>query len=353
MLGGISPLGGVAGKKIKNVVSQGIRKAITNQSVINALDTVAGLVTNMAGEGIEEYLQEILDPVFRNITLGENNDFKPITPEAIEAGIIGALIGGIFDAPQIGSALNSTQNENYNIRNAVNDLKTYMYQPLSTVLTQHGLNQNTAELQAKTIAKIISGERVGSSEIASLIHDGGEAARNVIMQQTGTDIGTTVDGAAAAIRSLRKDKYASQSTGVRTAEYNGSQIEIEGVSKNTKNGLKVDIKAADGSTETVNAALLTFSDENTKMLYDIAENYDGKMDVHTYASTFYHAYKAGFYGTETQSRKLHRIIQTSPQEPFSRLISRGRMTRRSPRSKEQKLTRSTRRASSTGNPEGR
>lgn len=45
----------------------------------------------VVGEFTEEYLQEILEPVFRNICFDENNEFKFFTVDAAYAGLIGAL----------------------------------------------------------------------------------------------------------------------------------------------------------------------------------------------------------------------------------------------------------------------
>lgn len=79
---------------------------ITGKSVEAAIKNIekAGLrmlaegTIDMAGEFTEEYLQEILDPVFRNITLDENNEFKPFTADALYAGMLGALSAATVNA---------------------------------------------------------------------------------------------------------------------------------------------------------------------------------------------------------------------------------------------------------------
>lgn len=90
LLGGISKLGGAATK--------GIGKA-----AISKIDSVLGKIAvnfaiDMSGEFTEEYLQEILNPVFRNICLDENNEFKVFTEDALFSGIVGALSAGILSA---------------------------------------------------------------------------------------------------------------------------------------------------------------------------------------------------------------------------------------------------------------
>lgn len=56
------------------------------------------------GEGFEEYLQEILNPVVRNLTLGEDNEFQLFTEEALYNGMLGAITGGLFSAADAGAS---------------------------------------------------------------------------------------------------------------------------------------------------------------------------------------------------------------------------------------------------------
>lgn len=91
LLGGISALGGrVSGSVISKTV----------QNINNALLRAgAELGLNMLSEGGEEYLQEVLNPVFRNIALDENNPVELVSEEAIYSGIMGALSAGLFEGP--------------------------------------------------------------------------------------------------------------------------------------------------------------------------------------------------------------------------------------------------------------
>lgn len=91
LLGGISALGGrVSGSVISKTV----------QNIDNALLRAgAELGLNMLSEGSEEYLQEVLTPVFRNIALDENNPVELVSEDAIYAGILGALSAGVLEGP--------------------------------------------------------------------------------------------------------------------------------------------------------------------------------------------------------------------------------------------------------------
>ncbi len=91
LLGGISKLGG---KLTGNIAQKAVGK-IDNVLLRVAADT--GI--HMAGEGAEEYLQEILTPVFREIAFDEKNELKLFTEEALYSGILGALSAGLMEGP--------------------------------------------------------------------------------------------------------------------------------------------------------------------------------------------------------------------------------------------------------------
>ena len=89
VLGGISSFGGKLSGVTKNYLKNKVKSA-AGKAII---DTGLGAL----GEGTEEYLQEILDPVVRNLTLGEDNAVKFCTNEALYSGLIGALTGGMME----------------------------------------------------------------------------------------------------------------------------------------------------------------------------------------------------------------------------------------------------------------
>lgn len=93
LLGGMSKLGG-------KLTGGAAAKAI--QNIDHALLRIATSGTiKMAGEGAEEYLQEILDPIYRNLLLGENNQIDLTDPNAVYSFMLGALTAGVMDMPQI------------------------------------------------------------------------------------------------------------------------------------------------------------------------------------------------------------------------------------------------------------
>ncbi|MBQ5666629.1 MAG: hypothetical protein IIV40_00480, partial [Oscillospiraceae bacterium] len=101
LLSGIGALGGKLTKKFvgKLVDVDGVLKRIAKTVPIK-----------MGAEGLEEYLQEILDPFFRNAVLDENNEINLLSPEALYSFILGALSsGGYIAAETIGANYEAKQ----------------------------------------------------------------------------------------------------------------------------------------------------------------------------------------------------------------------------------------------------
>lgn len=89
LLGGIGSLGG----KLTGRAAQA-----TIQNIDNALlRTAVDLGVNMAGEGAEEYLQTILEPVYRNLIFDENNEVKLVSEDAAYSFLLGALSAGLME----------------------------------------------------------------------------------------------------------------------------------------------------------------------------------------------------------------------------------------------------------------
>lgn len=97
LLGGIGKLGG---GKLTTEAVVGIANNMDNAFARVALK----LGANAAGEFTEEYLQEVLNPFFKNLTLGTSEDIKLFSTEALYSGILGALSAGVLEG---GSTISS------------------------------------------------------------------------------------------------------------------------------------------------------------------------------------------------------------------------------------------------------
>lgn len=145
VLGGIGKLGGAATNHIveasvKNIEA-GLRRA--------ALE----IPIKMAGEGLEEGLQEVLEPVFRNLCYDENNEVRLVSEDVAYSAILGALSAMLFEAPGTISKNIKERRGNTALSQAgkVNQLQTGTSVPPveNTAFTNPG-NGNMIETEGRT-----------------------------------------------------------------------------------------------------------------------------------------------------------------------------------------------------------
>lgn len=91
ILGGIPGISG-ASSKLANA-AKNLKKPALRALAVYGIDAV--------GEATEEYLQEILDPMFRNVIFNEDNEIKIYTDEAAYSAMLGALTAVILNSPQL------------------------------------------------------------------------------------------------------------------------------------------------------------------------------------------------------------------------------------------------------------
>ena len=102
LLGGISNLGGKVASKLGKQATSYLNK-LSNAGARAVLQTGSKLLTSMGSEATEEYLQSVLDPLVRNIILGEDNDFWAgfTSEDALYSALLGALSAGLLEGPGI------------------------------------------------------------------------------------------------------------------------------------------------------------------------------------------------------------------------------------------------------------
>lgn len=119
VMGGIGKLGGFATKGATQKIIGSLDNALAKGAIKFGdafVDVAKNTITyggKMISEGLEEYLQEVLDPFYKNIAFNEKNEVKLYTPEALYSGVLGALSAGILDVVPS------------SIRDTVNTAKTY------------------------------------------------------------------------------------------------------------------------------------------------------------------------------------------------------------------------------------
>lgn len=156
LMTGIAKIGGSKGLAAK--LSGLAKKAAANPAAAKGLSVLG----NMTSEAAEEYVQANLDPVLRNITLGEHNEIDPTSQDKIDAAIMGALMSLGMNAPA----------ETVNISQTTNMGKAYNSPDVMQALVQQGLASGAdtaANRQAQRLAgKLDAGKAVSNFEAGAL-----------------------------------------------------------------------------------------------------------------------------------------------------------------------------------------
>lgn len=237
ILGGISNLGGnLAGNMIARYVG----------SVDTALKAVAVKIGgSVLSEFTEEYLQEILTPVFKNLTLLTDEEVKLFSPEAFYSGILGAMTGAVMEGPgavtgavktgrqgqqlmdagiaakrlqQIGHLQSADSvayrlagrvNENsgaYAIGRLFNELDAEITQSnmadITAALVRRGMDQETAQKNAEVFAAVAAGAQLSDFQQAVVEHNDvlADAVRETII-----DPNSTVNQRSQGYREMLKE----------------------------------------------------------------------------------------------------------------------------------------------------
>lgn len=132
LIGGITATGGISSEKVLEKLIPKIKGALKKTAVS------AGV--KMLSEGNEEYLQEVLTPIFRNLAFMEDNEIDLLSEDALYSAFIGALNAGVLNLPN-----NVSQYANYKINdvNSANDIDTNL----------DGTAQQTAQAQNNSLSE--------------------------------------------------------------------------------------------------------------------------------------------------------------------------------------------------------
>ena len=312
VLGGISNLGlGITEEAAGGAISRALGKVIKNTGVT---DAIGRYIANMGSEATEEYLQSLLEPVFKNVVAGEQNEFNPLDEEALYSGLMGALTAGLFESPRLAlnvrgailaerefnAALNSMQQENTAVQ-----------------------EQSPVDIQRKA-AKGVAGNEVEPSAAANRtpanedINRVTEAAAKAAQTQPPTNMQEAAAQAAekAVQNPLERQTSNNAAAPAKTAQNgvatrhtattsNGNAVSVGSI-VDTDNGLNV--RLSDGTTAQLSD--VDFDDPNINVLYEraasfdadtanaLVNNYTGETSVDNYLRGFDSVYLSGKQGYE-------------------------------------------------------
>ncbi len=312
VLGGISSLGlGITEEAAGGAISRALGKVIKNTGVT---DAIGRYIANMGSEATEEYLQSLLEPVFKNVVAGEQNEFNPLDEEALYSGLMGALTAGLFEAPNLALGISGARYAEREFNAALNSMQreNTAAQEQSPVDIQREAAQGVAGNEVEPPAAV---NRTPANEDINRV---AEAAAKAAQTQPPTNIQEAAAQAAEnAVQSPLEGRTSNNAaapsktaqSGVATRHTattsNGNAVSVGSI-VDTDNGLNV--RLSDGTTAQLSD--VDFDDPNINVLYEraasfdadtanaLVNNYTGETSVDNYLRGFNSVYLSGKQGYE-------------------------------------------------------
>ena len=116
--------------------------------------------SSMLSEGIEEGLQEVLEPLYRNAAFGENNELE-ITEDAIYSALLGALSGGLME----GTPYAISEGINASYQNKINEKYGKSVGEIVTEGLSAPQDSEAYKLAKEAKAKLNAGEELSEEEL--------------------------------------------------------------------------------------------------------------------------------------------------------------------------------------------
>lgn len=287
LLGGISKLGG---KLTGNVAKK------TVQNIDNALLRIAvDTGIHMASEGSEEYLQEILEPAFRNLCFDENNEIKLVSEDAAYSFLLGALTSGFMEGGNIaksGISLNKTG-------------EAIQRQGKYEELLENALTMDPSSEAGRIASQLKNGTlHVNSSNIGELYLNYAAEGGNLDFVSAPVENTETVQKAAqqspeaalyqAAMEKVTEENVSASIPVSDTVQENTSvQKRPQDLSISEPVKSSNSISATSNSLDLISRAASVLGNEGKQA---IVKSYDGKTDPAEYYASFARYYNVGLNG---------------------------------------------------------
>lgn len=315
VLGGISSLGlGITEEAAGGAISRALGKVIKNTGVT---DAIGRYIANMGSEATEEYLQSLLEPVFKNVVAGEQNEFNPLDEEALYSGLMGALTAGLFEAPNLALDIGGARYAEREFNAALNSMQQ------ENTAAQSVQEQSPVDIQRKAAQGVAGNEveppaAVNRTPANEDINRVAEAAAKAAQTQPPTNIQEAAAQAAEKTAQSPLERQTSNNAaapsktaqnGVATRHTattsNGNAVSVGSI-VDTDNGLNV--RLSDGTTAQLSD--VDFDDPNINVLYEraasfdvdtanaLVNNYTGETSVDNYLRGFNSVYLSGKQGYE-------------------------------------------------------
>ena len=244
LLGGVSKLGG-------GLIGKGVTKALGKADNVLAKlaiqfgnSNLGKVIINAVEEGSEEYFQSILEPWFKNIIFGEENEIDLLSEEALYSALLGALTGGVFEAS--GIALDKANN-NAMLRDTgktiieadggVDALK-------AVAMDVAGANPKLSRLANKVSSEPATGENLAGKVVAAVKNSSNQKKVGKLYQAVESEI--TSQNRTDIAKALNENGFSKSSANniadAIVAKLNGTELNKfqEAVLESVKDNKKID-----------------------------------------------------------------------------------------------------------------
>lgn len=273
-----SAIGAKAVGAMDNVV-----KLLSSHPVVQRLISAGARYLGDAGsEFLEEYLQTVLEPAFRNVCFDENNEIKLFSSEALYDGLLGALSAGLMNLPHFMSDVygigydarinrNKSIEENYwrdLMPDAANvDFKIGMFEDLEAYRAR----------MERELALYVSENATRADGTPLLLksnptNEATEASPGEDQNNSGETRPLRPDYAEPSAPAAQERSNSGTASGV-TAVIGGETVQITGVSG--KQGAR-SFTASDGSTASMGDVDAKTSDPSARLVLTFANNVDSE-----------------------------------------------------------------------------
>ena len=289
VLGGISSLGGTSGKIAKLV--DGIDNGLARFAI-----RWGG---SMVSEGVEESLQEILDPIFQNIAAGYDTGAEVDWSEVVYSGLLGALSGGVLEGVSLApnsiaeSRYNKAMGKNIKANERVGDVFDLANNPeiasAYETYTRYAKKGITAEnISDAKLGRMYSMAKMDYVEILNSKKSTSEQKENALKRLAELSIVETENVVAKEKKNLNIGEETTVTESGETVDVKDLKVKGEDVVIATDKGeISVeDMTFKDKDADLVALARVIAREEGEDIANLFINQYDGEKDVDAYANSF-------------------------------------------------------------------
>lgn len=355
-LGGVTNAGkGVVGKlgntkmgqKVGHVFDSALSRVVKNNTFRRAAQILG---SRALAEGTEEYIQDIVNPIFRNVSFDEKNEVPLFTTDAAYSFLLGALSGGIFairdtvaaryTEPTLGDITGQTEYfkgvkdiqeakkrfrelaKEYHPDSGTDTADAAIFSAISREYgritsdwqaIQHDVVHDTQDFAGFLTGPVQEGRGISLEEQALQemgVEVPAEAASSDLTRNPVMAVRPAEETIRQTIPGSVRDRALQENSGRAVRADEGALARPKGFESVSKRDAMVNL--SDGTTKSLSDVVIT--DPSLRTVYRVASkldtataanslvnNYDGKTNAASYAESYLRAYTAGVNGKPFES----------------------------------------------------